>query len=112
MLTYKGYRWDNMSGSEQLKVASAIVRKLNPKCGFVLLDKLEQMDTEYAVCGKNVIIKKILRRDQNAKSKDHKPYAEVWAAFVGAAFVCRLFLLLPQPYSDGVPRYQSGERSS
>jgi len=52
MLTYKGYRWDNMSGSEQLKVASAIVRKLNPKCGFVLLDKLEQMDTEYAVCGK------------------------------------------------------------
>lgn len=46
MLTYKGYRWDNMSGSEQLKVASAIVRKLNPKCGFVLLDKLEQMDTD------------------------------------------------------------------
>ena len=46
MLTYKGYRWDNMSGSEQLRVASAIVRKLNPKCGFVLLDKLEQMDTD------------------------------------------------------------------
>ena len=33
-----------MSGSEQLKVATAIVRKLNPRCGFVLLDKLEQMD--------------------------------------------------------------------
>ncbi len=33
-----------MSGSERLKVSTAIVRKLNPKCGFVLLDKLEQMD--------------------------------------------------------------------
>lgn len=45
-LTYKGYKWDNMSGSEQLKVATAIIRKLNPECGFVLLDKLEQMDTQ------------------------------------------------------------------
>ena len=33
-----------MSGSDRLKVSTAIVRKLNPKCGFVLLDKLEQMD--------------------------------------------------------------------
>lgn len=45
-LTYKGYKWDNMSGSEQLKVATAIVRKLNPNCGFVLMDKLEQMDLD------------------------------------------------------------------
>lgn len=45
-LTYKGYHWGDMSGSEQLKVATAIVRKLNPECGFVLLDKLEQMDPE------------------------------------------------------------------
>lgn len=43
-LTYHGFQWTNMSGSEQLKVATAIVRKLNPRCGFVLLDKLEQMD--------------------------------------------------------------------
>lgn len=43
-LIYHGQKWDNMSGSDQLKVATAIVRKLNPKCGFVLLDKLEQMD--------------------------------------------------------------------
>ena len=35
-----------MSGSEQLKVSTAIVRKLNPECGFVLLDKLEQMDAD------------------------------------------------------------------
>lgn len=33
-----------MSGSDQLRVATAIVRCLNPQCGFVLLDKLEQMD--------------------------------------------------------------------
>ena len=43
-LTYKGKKWDSMSGSDQLKVSTAIVRKLNPDCGFVLLDKLEQMD--------------------------------------------------------------------
>lgn len=45
-ITYKGQMWDNISGSDQLKVATAIVRKLNPKCGFVLLDKLEQMDLD------------------------------------------------------------------
>ena len=45
-LLYQGQRWDNMSGSDQLKVATAIVRKLNPQCGFVLMDKLEQMDTD------------------------------------------------------------------
>lgn len=45
-LTYKGFKWDNMSGAEQMKVSTAIVRKLNPDCGFVLLDKLEQMDTD------------------------------------------------------------------
>ena len=43
-LVYQGQKWDNMSGSDRLKVATAIVRKLNPRCGFVLLDKLEQMD--------------------------------------------------------------------
>lgn len=43
-LVYKGQKWDNMSGSERLMVSTAIVRKLNPRCGFVLLDKLEQMD--------------------------------------------------------------------
>ena len=45
-LTYNGKKWDSMSGSDQLKVATAIVRKLNPDCGFVLIDKLEQMDIE------------------------------------------------------------------
>lgn len=45
-LIYNGFKWDNMSGSDQLKVATAIVRKLNSNCGFVLLDKLEQMDQE------------------------------------------------------------------
>lgn len=43
-LTYKGKKWDSMSGSDQLRVSTAVVRKLNPDCGFVLLDKLEQMD--------------------------------------------------------------------
>ena len=45
-LIYQGQKWDNMSGSDRLKVAAAIVRKLNPRCGFVLLDKLEQMDMD------------------------------------------------------------------
>ena len=46
VLTYQGHRWNDMSGSDQLRVATAIVRKLNPACGFVLLDKLEQMDLQ------------------------------------------------------------------
>ena len=45
-LVYKGQKWDNMSGSERLIVSTAIVRRLNPECGFVLLDKLEQMDMQ------------------------------------------------------------------
>lgn len=45
-LTFNGRKWDSLSGSEQLRVATAIVRKLNPECGFVLLDKLEQMDLD------------------------------------------------------------------
>lgn len=52
VLTYNGKHWRDMSGSDQLRVATAIVRRLNPDCGFVLLDKLEQMDlttlTEFA----------------------------------------------------------------
>ncbi len=43
-LTYQGRRWSDCSGSDQLRIATAIVRKLTPQCGFVLLDKLEQMD--------------------------------------------------------------------
>lgn len=43
-LTYNGAKWDCMSGAEQLRVSTAIVRRLNPECGFVLMDKLEQMD--------------------------------------------------------------------
>ena len=45
-LTYHGKKWDAMSGSDQLRVSTAIVRALNPRCGFVLLDKLEQMDLQ------------------------------------------------------------------
>ena len=45
-LLYNGFAWDNMSGSDQLIVATSIVRKLNPECGFVLLDKLEQLDND------------------------------------------------------------------
>lgn len=45
-LTYNGRKWDSMSGSDQLKVSVAIVRKLNPNCSFVLMDKLEQMDLD------------------------------------------------------------------
>lgn len=45
-LIYNGQQWDNMSGAEQLIVSTAIVRKLKPDCGFVLLDGLEQMDLD------------------------------------------------------------------
>lgn len=45
-LTYQGDSWGSMSASMQLMVATAVVRKINPACGFVLVDKLEQMDAE------------------------------------------------------------------
>ena len=45
-LTYNGKKWDCMSGSDQLIAATAIVQAINPKCGFVLLDKLEQLDAD------------------------------------------------------------------
>jgi DNA repair exonuclease SbcCD ATPase subunit len=45
-LVYNGQKWDCMSSSEQLRVSVAIVRKLRPDCGFVLVDKTEQMDQE------------------------------------------------------------------
>lgn len=45
-LLYCGRRWDGLSGAEQMKVATGIVRAIQPECGFVLLDKLEQMDTD------------------------------------------------------------------
>lgn len=45
-LTYNGHKWDSVSGSDQLKIATAIARKINPQCGFVLVDKLEQMDID------------------------------------------------------------------
>ena len=45
-LVYMGKPWDCMSGSDQLKVSAAIVRAIKPQCGFVLLDKLEQMDPD------------------------------------------------------------------
>ena len=43
-LRYGGRAWDCMSGAERLQVATAVVHLLNPRCGFVLLDGLEQMD--------------------------------------------------------------------
>lgn len=44
VLTYNGQPWDGMSSAEQLVVATSIVKAQSPQCGFVLMDKLEQMD--------------------------------------------------------------------
>lgn len=45
-LTYEDAAWSDMSGADQLKVATAVVRRVQPSCGFVLVDKLEQMDSD------------------------------------------------------------------
>jgi ABC-type lipopolysaccharide export system ATPase subunit len=45
-LLYKGQKWDCMSGSERLKVATGICMKSKPGCGFVLIDGLEAMDPQ------------------------------------------------------------------
>ena len=46
VLTYNGQPWSCMSSAEQLRAATAIVARLKPECRFVLVDKLEQMDTD------------------------------------------------------------------
>jgi len=43
-LRYQSRAWDCMSGAERLRVATAVCHLVNPRCGFVLLDGLEQMD--------------------------------------------------------------------
>lgn len=45
-LVYRGHRWDCMSGAEQLQVSVAIATAMRPDCRFVLVDKLEQMDSD------------------------------------------------------------------
>ena len=40
-LCYEGKNWDCMSSSDQLIVSTAIVRRLNPDCGFVQLEQLD-----------------------------------------------------------------------
>jgi hypothetical protein len=44
-LVFRAQRWDCMSGAEQLQVSAAICAAMKPECGFVLLDRLECMDT-------------------------------------------------------------------
>lgn len=46
ILLFNGQPWDGMATSEQLRVAVAIVRRLNPACGFVLMDKMESLDLD------------------------------------------------------------------
>lgn len=45
-LSYRGDSWGSMSASTQLTVATAVAHAVNPSCGFVLVDKLEQMDAD------------------------------------------------------------------
>ena len=43
-LTMNGKAWDCMSGAERIRAGAAIVRKLRPECGFIILDELEKLD--------------------------------------------------------------------
>lgn len=45
-LTLDGKSWDCMSGSQQLLVSAAIASRINPKCRFMLMDKMEQFDRD------------------------------------------------------------------
>jgi hypothetical protein len=45
-LTFRGRKWDCMSGAEQLQVATAISHAIKPEMGFVLVDGLEAMDLD------------------------------------------------------------------
>ena len=89
-----------MSGSEQLIVATAIVRKINPQCEFVLVDKLEQMDLETLVAFGNWLkdnnLQAIATRVSTGEEcqiiiedgyvKNKKTEAPSWANNVGGSF--------------------------
>ena len=45
VLHYNGQPWSCMSSAEQMRAATAIVGRLKPECRFVLVDRLETMDT-------------------------------------------------------------------
>lgn len=44
VLLYNSKAWDCMSGSEQMIVGASIAAAIKPQCGFILLDKMEQLD--------------------------------------------------------------------
>ena len=46
VLHFNGQPWSCMSSAEQMRAATAIVGRLKPECRFVLVDRLETMDTE------------------------------------------------------------------
>lgn len=46
VLYYNGQPWSCMSSAEQMRAATAIVGRLKPECKFVLVDRLETMDTD------------------------------------------------------------------
>ena len=46
VLYYNGQPWSCMSSAEQIRAATAIVGRLKPECRFVLVDRLETMDTD------------------------------------------------------------------
>ena len=46
VLYYNGQPWSCMSSAEQMRAATAIVGRLKPECRFVLVDRLETMDTD------------------------------------------------------------------
>lgn len=101
-LIYRGCKWDCMSSSDQLKTAAAIVRRLKPDCGFVLMDKLEQMDgdtlREFATWlegeGLQVIATRVstggectviiedgyVKDEENSVEPEEKPEQRVWKA--------------------------------
>ena len=46
ILLFNNQPWDCMSGMERIRTAVAVVRKLKPACGFVLIDAIEAFDLE------------------------------------------------------------------
>ncbi|MGN1364638.1 MAG: chromosome segregation protein SMC, partial [Victivallis vadensis] len=46
ILLFNNQPWDCMSGMERIRTAVAVVRKLKPACGFVLIDAIEAFDLD------------------------------------------------------------------
>ena len=105
-LTYNGKFWDCMSGAEQLRVGTAIAQKINPKCGFVLIDKAEQFDADQLAEFGSWLTEKGLQAICTRVSTGDECSIVIEDGFVAGE---EHYLTEPKPEAETSPTWKPGE---